>query len=269
MFEKFWELYEAVSDDTPDGWVQGFQFGAEMNAAALEIMAYENSLNPIDEDEEEEEEDREIDVMRERVRWADSEDEDEEEFPASILSRLRKQRGKESIMNALNDTHYAAITAVHEQMPSHLFMSGDNTHAHTLMWYTERAGGKEEHSLRFDSYAAQRAFISALEREGYFAQTSVTGLMFRRDSMRIPASVLATIYKPKDDREIRQNAQIHANLAIAYELAAIVMEAHSSVSNALYYRQCANDEVSQIPLYLHDEYRQQLSHALYINGYLR
>ena len=84
--------------------------------------------------------------------------------------------------------------------------------------------------------------------------------------MRIPASV----YKPKqDDREIRQKAQIHANLAIAYEIAAIIMEAHSSVSNALYYRQCANDEVSQIPLYLHDEYRQQLSHALYINGYLR
>jgi predicted HTH transcriptional regulator len=171
----------------------------------------------------------------------------------------------------LNDTHYAIIAAVHEQMPSHLFMSmSGDYNTHTLMWYTERAGGKEEHSLRFDSYAAQRAFISALEREGYFAQTSVTGLMFRRDSMRIPASVFATIYKPKqDDREIRQNAQIHANLAIAYELAAIVMEAHSSVSNALYYRKLANDEVSQIPLYLHDEYRQQLSHALYINGYLR
>lgn len=173
-------------------------------------------------------------------------------------------------MNAqLNDTHYTVIAAIHEQMPSHLFMSSDyNTP--TLMWYTDRPGGKEEHSLRFAAYAEYRAFISALESEGYFALSSATGLMFRRDSMRIPASVLATIYKPKqDDREIRQNAQIHANLAIAYELAAIVMEAHSSVSNALYYRQCANDEVSQIPLYLHDEYRQQLSHALYINGYLR
>lgn len=180
-------------------------------------------------------------------------------------------------MNAqLNDTHYTVITAVHEQMPSHLFMSmSGDYNTHTIMWYTERAGGKEEHSLHFDSYAAQRAFISALESEGYFAQSSVTGMMFKRDSKRIPASVLETIYKPKqddreqDDREIRQNAQIHANLAIAYELAAIVMEAHSSVSNALYYRQCANDEVSQIPLHLHDEYRQQLSHALYINGYLR
>src|SRR5690606_16173953 len=91
MFEKFWELYEAVSDfDSPDGWVQGFQFGAEMNAAVLEIMAYENSLNSIDEDEE----DRALNEMRERVRWADLEDEDEEEFlSASTLSRLRKQRG--------------------------------------------------------------------------------------------------------------------------------------------------------------------------------
>jgi hypothetical protein len=194
MFEKFWELYEAVSDfDSPDGWVQGFQFGAEMNAAALEIMAYENSLNSIDEDKE----DRE----RERVRWADLEDEDEEEFlpasSASILSRLRKQRGKESIMNAqLNDTHYTVIAAIHEQMPSHLFMSSDyNTHS--IMWYTDRSitGGKEEHSLRFAAYAEYRAFISALESEGYFAQSSVTGLMFRRDSMRIPASV----YKPKQD----------------------------------------------------------------------
>lgn len=171
-------------------------------------------------------------------------------------------------MNAhaqLNDTHYTVIAEIHEQMPSHLFMSDDNT----LMWYTNRPGGKEEHSLEFAVYAEKRAFISALESEGYFAQSSVTGLMFRRDSTRIPTSVLATIYKPKDDREIRQNAQIHANLAIAYEIAAIVMEAHSSVSNAIYYRQCANDEVSQIPLYLHDEYRQQLSHALYLNGYLR
>src|SRR5690606_34949666 len=84
MFEKFWELYEAVSDfDSPDGWVQGFQFGAEMNAAALEIMAYENSLNSIDEDEE----DRAFNEIRERVRWEDLEDEDEEEFPASTLSR--------------------------------------------------------------------------------------------------------------------------------------------------------------------------------------
>lgn len=90
MFEKFWELYEAVSDfDSPDGWVQGFQFGAEMNAAALEIMAYENSLNSIDEDEE----DREIDALTHHDQWADLEDEDEEEFPASILSRLRKQHG--------------------------------------------------------------------------------------------------------------------------------------------------------------------------------
>jgi hypothetical protein len=65
------------------------------------------------------------------------------------------------------------------------------------MWYTDRPGGKEGHSLRFDSYAEYRAFISALESEGYFAQSSVAGLMFKRDSMRIPASVLATIYKPK------------------------------------------------------------------------
>ena len=122
-------------------------------------------------------------------------------------------------MNAqLNDTHYTVIAAIHEQMPSHLFMSSGDY----IMWYTDRPGGKEEHSLRFDSYAEYRAFISALESEGYFALSSVTGLMFKRDSMRIPASVLATIYKPKqddqDDREIRQNAQI--------------------------------------PLYLHDEYRQ-------------
>lgn len=73
----------------------------------------------------------------------------------------------------------------------------------------------------------------------------------------------------QDDREIRQNAQKHADLAIAYELASYVMEAHSSTVNALYYRRCANAEVASIPVYLHGEYRQQLSRALYVNGYLR
>lgn len=43
-FEKFWELYNAVSDpETADGWVEGFAFGLEMNAACEEIAAFERA----------------------------------------------------------------------------------------------------------------------------------------------------------------------------------------------------------------------------------
>lgn len=173
-------------------------------------------------------------------------------------------------MNAqLTDAHYTILSAIHEQLPHGLFLEGDYN-SPRMQWYTNKPGGSEIHALHFTDYAARRAFIAALESEGYFAQPSVTGTMFKYEPTRIPASV-ATIFKApvQDDRAVRQNAQIHANLAIAYELAAYVMEAHSSMVNALYYRQCANAEIASIPLYLHREYRQQLSHALYINGYLR
>lgn len=54
MFKDFWQYVESVSDpETKTGWVDGFEFGEEANAAVIAIAYLENAIKkrPIIEEE--------------------------------------------------------------------------------------------------------------------------------------------------------------------------------------------------------------------------